>query len=97
MVEDYEVFIADRNKNIILSLEKDDIYFFNIANFLDDDLKALKDNNIEYLIDNGLALRLDSEMIYRMYLGMVNKNKCIECSKRIGAEESSKGFGDLIA
>lgn len=95
MRNDYEIFITDRN--IILSLDTDEVYFFNTTNFDNDDFNALKDNNVQYLIDKGLALSLDSEMIYRMYLGMVNKNKCIECSTRMGAEESSKGFGDLTA
>ena len=97
MVEDYEIFIVDRNHNIILSLDKDDVYFFNTANFTDNDHQQLKDKNIDYLVKSGLALKLDSQIIYRMYLGFVNKNKCIECGSRLGSVESSKGFGDLPA
>lgn len=97
MVEDYEIFIADRNNNVILSLDKDDIYFFNTTNFTDNDYQQLKDKNIDYLVKTGLALRFDSQIIYRMYLGFINKNKCVECGNRLGSIESSKGFGDLTA
>jgi len=95
MVNDYEIFITDRNT--ILSLDKDEVYFFNTTNFDNDDFDALKDNNIQYLINKGLALKFDSQIIYRMYLGFINKNKCIECGSRLGSVESSKGFGDLPA
>jgi len=95
MRNDYEIFITDRNT--VLSLDEDEVYFFNTTNFDNDDFNALKDNNIQYLIDKGLALKFDSEMIYRMYLGFVNKNVCIECKKRVGNHAVGKGFGNLPA
>lgn len=97
-IDDYEIFIADKKNNTILSLDKDDIYFFNITNFDTDDFFALKNNDVDYLIKRGLALRLDSEIIHRMYLGFINKNMCVECKKRMGNNaESLKGFGNLPA
>jgi len=93
----YEVFIVDKTRSTIMSLDKDDMYFFNTTNFDSEDLKALKDNNLEYLINKGLLLKLDSQIIYRMYLGFINKNTCSECKKRIGEDESNKGFGNLTA
>jgi len=97
-IDDYEIFIIDKNNNNILSLDKDEIYFFNKTNFDIDDFKALDNNDIEYLINKGLVLKLDSEIIYRMYLGFVNKTMCVECKKRMGNNaESLKGFGNLPA
>jgi hypothetical protein len=96
-INDYEVFIIDKNNNNILSLDKDQVYFFNKTNFDTDDFEALKNNNIEYLINKGLALRLDSQIIYRMYLGFINKPVCVECKRRIGHDENNKGFGNLTA
>lgn len=97
MVDDYEVFIADINRNIILSLNKDDIYFFNKANFEENDFIELEKNNIQYLIDKGLALKLDTNIIYKMYLGFINKPVCKNCSSIIGTIEGAKGFGNLPA
>lgn len=97
MSDDYEIFILDSNRNTIMSLDKDDLFFFNTTNFTDDDFKALQDKNIDHLINNGLTLKLDSQIIYRMYLGFVNKNMCVECKKRVGDHEESKGFGNLPA
>lgn len=97
MVDNYEVFVIDRNRNLSLSLEKDDIYFFNKTNFDAEAQKALDNNNLDYLINNGLALRFDSQMVYRMYLGFVNKNLCYSCKQRLGYTENNKGFGNLPA
>jgi hypothetical protein len=91
---DYEVFIVDRNRNIILSLDKDDLYFFNTTNFDNTDFYALKDNNIQHLIDRGLALKLDSSIIYKMYLGFINRPKCYNCKKEMGFIDK-KGFGSI--
>lgn len=96
MVDDYEVFIVDRNRNVILSLDKDDVYFFNTTNFDKIDFDALKDNNIQHLIDQGLALKLDTSIIYKMYLGFINKPRCYSCKKKMGVE-NEKGFGTLPA
>jgi hypothetical protein len=93
----YEIFIVDNTRNTIMSLDKDDMYFFNTTNFDEEDLKALKNKNIEYLVNKGLLLKLDSQIIYRMYLGFINKNVCISCKERIGIDESNKGFGNLTA
>jgi hypothetical protein len=93
----YEIFIVDNTRNTIMSLDKDDMYFFNTTNFTDDDFKALQDKNIDHLINKGLVLKLDSQMIYRMYLGFVNKNMCVECKKRVGNHAVGKGFGNLPA
>jgi hypothetical protein len=91
----HEVFIVDNSLNTIMSLDKDDLYFFNTTNFTDNDFKALQDKNIDHLINNGLALKLDSQMIYRLYLGFVTKNACYICKGRLGNVDGSKGFGSL--
>lgn len=96
-IDDYEVFIIDKNNDNILSLDKDKIYFFNKTNFDIDDIEALENNDIDYLINKGLALKLDSHIIYKMYLGFVNKPVCINCGGRIGNHEVGKGFGNLPA
>jgi len=57
---DYEVFIVDRNRNIILSLDKDDLYFFNTTNFTDDDFKAWFDQATEDDITYALELIVQS-------------------------------------
>jgi hypothetical protein len=93
----YEIFIVDKTRNTIMSLDKDDMYFFNTTNFDEKDLKALENKDIEYLINKGLVLKLDSQIIYRMYLGFINKNMCVSCKERIGRDESNKGFGNLTA
>lgn len=94
---DYEVFIIDKDHNNILSLHKDNVYFFNTTNFNADDFLALMNNDIDHIINKGLALRLDSEIIHRMYLGFVNKTVCAECKKRVGDNEKSDGFGSVSA
>lgn len=96
-MEDYEVFLADLNTSRIISLEKDPIYFFNKTNFDEDAHEAFNNNNLEYLLNKGLALRFDSQMVYRMYLGFVNKNLCYSCKQRLGYTENNKGFGNLPA
>jgi hypothetical protein len=92
---DYEIFIINKDYNQLLSLDKNNVYFFNTTNFTDKDFEDLKNNNFESLINNRLALRFDTEMIYRMYLGFVNKNRCHECQKLLGDLENNKGFGSL--
>lgn len=96
-MNDYEVFLADLNTSKISSLESDHIYFFNKTNFDDKAQEAFNNNDIKYLINNGLALRFDSQMVYRMYLGFVNKNLCYSCKQRLGYTENNKGFGNLPA
>ena len=93
----YEIFIVDKTRNTIMSLDKDDMYIFNNTNFDKEDLKALDNKDIDYLINKGLVLKLDSQMIYRMYLGFVNKPVCVNCGERIGNHEVGKGFGSLPA
>jgi hypothetical protein len=93
----YEIFIVDNTRNTIMSLDEDDMYFFNTTNFDEEDLKALDNKDIDYLINKRLVLKLDSQMIYRMYLGFVNKPVCVSCSERTGNHEVGKGFGNLPA
>lgn len=96
-MDDYEVFIADLNSSKILSLDHDSLYFFNKVNFDEKAHEAFNNKDIKYLIKQGLALKFDSQMVYRMYLGFVNKNLCYSCKQRLGYTENNKGFGNLPA
>jgi hypothetical protein len=91
----YEIFLIDKNNNNLLSLNNDSVYFFNTTNFTKENFNDLDNKNFDSLINSGLALRFDTEMIYRMYLGFVNKNLCYNCNKRVGSLGDNKGFGSL--
>lgn len=93
-MDDFEIFIIDRNTKNITSLDGD-IFMFNRTNLTPQENEELDTGKIDKLLNSEGLVKIDSMMIHRMYLGQVSRGLCTNCNKQLGTTAGGKGFGEL--
>lgn len=93
-MNDFEIFIIDRNTKNIISLDGD-VFMFNRTNLTPQEEEELNTGKIDNLLNSKGLVKIDSMMIHRMYLGQVSRGVCTNCKKQLGTTAGGKGFGEL--
>lgn len=93
-MNDFEIFIIDRNTKNIISLDED-VFMVNRTNLTPQEEEELDTGKIDKLLNSQMLVKIDSMMIHRMYLGQVSRGVCTNCQKQLGTTAGGKGFGEL--
>jgi hypothetical protein len=89
-----EIFIGHRPSNTFFSMN-DDVHMFIVDNFNEEEQRAFDEGDLEYLVAHGKTIEINSQTLYRLYLGQISKGVCQSCAKHLGTEAGGKRFGEL--